>query len=237
MKTMLKNQLELTDAMIEQEHEALLNKLDAILNSLVAEPNGAKIISKCLRTQGLSVIVNFEVGFLNTDEEHFEFGSEVSGEFSSKDNKLYINYGTCGKYSIENVYQVKRALLVADVWKNISSIETALQMFTDSVSYKYTQLCADRQSLLYEIECVEAEARKHALSELENTLKIGSIVKYDESISYSYRQFKDWVDTWRICRVCEKTIKLKADHFDTIKQLDKQMFLAAIYNGTIHIIE
>lgn len=232
----IKAQLEMTDLLLEQERVALLEKVEFVLNKYIVSPHDAKLLRKSIRTEyGDNISIQFEVGFWNNEEQRVDFGSDLWGDFCTDKNKLRINYGTCGSYDSSETYQVRRVRLIADIWKNIEAIEAELLEITTIAQYRYRALVNERDDYHYQLSQIEAKQAENELREIEESLCVGDVLTYDESVSYRYRLFKDHVDTWRIIRVCDKTIKIKPDNFDEVRQLPKNKIVSLIKNNKLHV--
>ena len=125
----------------------------------------------------------FEIGFYNTDENRINFGSDLWIDYSSEKNELRINHGTCGYYSKADIYQVRRAKLLAYVWEHISEIESELKIFAESIAPTITNYENKRIQLESEIHTIERTVELAERNQIDESLVPGTRLAYVDNVN------------------------------------------------------
>lgn len=234
----LKAELDLEKEMYHVIYDDLIKELDVILNKWFINPFEATCTRRWFRENFSvdgAVDINFEVGFFNPKENRIDFGSDLWFCYRTDKQQLEVNYGTCGAHGKDEIYQVKRIKALAYVWEHIDEIEAELSEY----SAKVTPIVKSHNEKIYEIEHeirqIEHAIREENKKQLELSLHVGDIVTYAEDVNWSNKLFKDHVDTWKIHRICDKTIKVRADHLEATKQIEKNTFLNLMIDGKLLI--
>ena len=115
----LNAELDLIEAAQKQNVELLTKDLDNILNNYFVTPVESVVARRFIKHGCWSKDVEFyfEIGFYNPEENRIDFGSDTSFEYNSNKRELSVNHGCCGSFTKKNIYQFKRALLIAEVYK------------------------------------------------------------------------------------------------------------------------
>lgn len=236
----LRAELELEKEMYHVIYDDMIKELDVILNRWFINPFEATCTRRWFRENFRvdgAVDINFEVGFFNPKENRIDFGSDLWFYYSTDKQKLEVNYGTCGTHGKDAIYQVKRIKALAYVWEHIDEIESELSEY----SIKVTPIVKSHNDRMYELEhqisVVEQAIREEAMKQIEASLHIGDVVRYDESVWWPCKLFDDCADTWKIYKICDKTIKVKSKHSEVVKQLEKGNFLNLLLNKQISVIK
>ena len=230
-------QLELLNVAINTEHDKIQQRLINGIKNLILDVNEAYLVRAWIqKSHWEDLNINFEFGFWNTTENRVDFGSDCWCSWSSENHKLKLNYGTCGAYSSEDIYQVKRVKTISFIWDHIDEIESFLEsIFEDSE--KYRDLQKEEFKLELELVHIKEAERDAARSEIEKNLKIGQVLFYDKDIRCSNKLFNDLVDDWRISSITDKNIKLRSDALECSKLIKKEKIVNMIYMNTLHVKE
>lgn len=234
---MLEAQIELTQAAMNQEYNKIKEQAEQVIQSMIVLPHDA-VLQRCFIRTGFknNMEINFELGFWNTEEGRVDFGSDVWCEFDSSTEELRVNYGTCGSYSKKDAYQIRRVQLVADIWSKIHELEAKLLLIAKEDAQEYRRLENELYDYQHELEKIHKQQQEAKLLNIEKSLNIGDALEYIDDVRPSYRLFYAYAETWKIHRICEKTIKIKGEHTQIVKQLDKKQLINLIRDQKIQVV-
>lgn len=231
----LQEELNKVKTTLHEEHDKYLTKVSAVIDKWFVKPLNA-VCSRVYMQQGWRCdndTVQFDVGFYNETEQRVDFGSDVS--FYFENNKLHANYGTCGMYTKEDVYQIKRVKLLNYIWDNVNEIEQELLSIV-SVS---SVLLNEYRNTIYSIEAhirnLEEQARQAEKQEVEKHIVVGKELAYNQdcNLHRSYRLF-DSVCT--ITHVTPKTVTIRG-LYNNPRRVRKESLVDHIYKNYIKICE
>lgn len=193
-------------------YEQMITRLDSILNKWFVDPFGAKCLRRWFKEEFFpekSIYINFEIGFHNTEEDRTDFGSDMWFEYSGSSNQLKVNHGTCGSYSKEDVYQVKRILALAHVWNNIAEIERDLREYTSEVTPVVLGYYDTFSKLEKEITQVSSAIVNAEKEKIESSIHVGATLHYDTECHLHCRQ-KLFFDVCSVVKITPKFVTLSA---------------------------
>lgn len=234
---LLQADLEMTTAAINVEQEKLHNMIEEILMNSIVRAHDARITRKRIQSGfNEEIEIIFEIGFWNSEENRIDFGSDMWGEYSTRTNEVSLNYGTCGTYSKQDEYQVRRAMLIADFWSKIEEIE---KCFAEVVAKADVYLSLENKlyDITFKMDKIKEQDRESEIQAIEQQLSIGDILEYDESIYPRFRLFYAPTDTWCVTKVCDKTIKITCEETKVVRYLNKKHILNLIHSQKIKVIK
>lgn len=232
----LNAELDLIEAAQKQNVELLTKDLDNILNHYFVTPVESVVARRFIQHGCWSRDVEFyfEVGFYNPEENRIDFGSDTSFEYDSKKRELSVNHGCCGSFTKKNIYQFKRAMLIAEVYKNIDDIENAFQKLAEKCSnllYENDRRSADIEYKVKELELAEREKKR---KEVIDSIKVNDTLMYipDCKCWHSSRLFRTKVT---VTKITPKYVVIN-DGYNN-KRLDKNFVANHILEGYIEVNE
>lgn len=234
----LQANLDMTNELLRNECKKLHEEVSVLVNDLIAKECGAKVVRSWVRLKFLEEVeVHFELGFWDAKENKYDFGSDASFCFNSTNNYLETNYGTIGRYSKHDKYQVMRVNMTAHVFRHIDDIEEALRNIVAKVNNGvYRKLEEDVWNLERDIERIEQQQRHDAVAAIEAGLKVGQEIGYSKDIAPCYMLFDSKYKAWTIKSISERKIKLISNRGD-VRMLDKGQVLNLIYDNTLSVKE
>lgn len=232
----LNAELDLIEAAQKQNIELLTKDLDNILNEYFVMPVGGVVARRFIRHGCWSKNVEFyfEVGFYNPEEDRIDFGSDTSFEYNSEKQELSVNHGSCRSFTKKNIYQFKRAQLIAEVYNNIEGIEKAFQRLAEKCAkllYENDRRSADIEYKVKELELAEREQRR---KEVIESIKVNDTLMYvpDCKCWHSSRLFRTKVT---VTNITPKYVVIN-DGYNN-KRLDKDSVANHIIEGYIKVNE
>ena len=225
----LKAEIELHKKHISEIIRQISEKFSHTINTVMLKESGAQIIRDVdVRPYGDEIY--FEVGFYNPDEERIDFGSDMSFYYKIKSHKLSCNYGTIGSYTSDDIYQVKRVMLLASIWSNITEIEVALAEACSSI----IELEKPRSALNeceIELRSCERKIKEAELEKIMADLSVGDRFEYEPNFFKMFVR-RNYV---RNTQVIVKSIgpkKIKLEFLNgTVRMIDMSDFLNHIWNN------
>ena len=220
------------------EKQRLLDSLINLLNSLFVEQCGGHIRRYDIDFDFTdSTEIRFDVCFLNEKGEA-DFASDMDCRYSTYDNKLHINHGTCGEYTSNDIYLVKRIKLLNYIWENISTIEASLAELCEDCK-KLKTVVSWIGDISYEIKQIMAEIRKKKSDEIEKNLIEGIVVVYNNEVSFRNRILPDkpWFDKyeWEVIKVTPKFVTLVNITNNVEYKVRKETLVKEVVNEKIFI--
>lgn len=175
---------DLLESAYNAQYSYIMCELDTLINKWFVSPFNAKCLRMWLREEWLperGIIINFEIGFHNVEEDRTDFGSDISFMYSYKDNCLSANYGTCGTYNKNNIYQVRRVQTLTHVWNNINDIEAELGQFSEKITPVVIQYRDNIDSVEHEILAIQSHMKEERCAEIESMFRVGLRMTYCET--------------------------------------------------------
>lgn len=195
-------------------YDKMISNLDKIINKYFVEPFDAKCTRRWFREDFYpkrGIDIDFEIGFHNVEEDKLDFGSDMWFEYCTSKGHLKVNHGTCGYYSKEDVYQVKRIKALAHVWNHIYEIEAELGNYAAEVAPIVIDYSDRISDIEHEINNIEHQIRKQEEAEIEAAICVGTIMYYDPDCTLFGRQ-KHFFDTCKVTKVTPKFVTLTANN-------------------------
>ena len=222
--------IDLTNEVIATEYDKIHKMLmDRVNKFIIKDDKTVRCRARIESDWNDELRIYMEVGFFNDEENRVDFMSDFSCEFSSREKLLQINHGCCGYFSKHNKYIVARALLVADILNNIEEIEQALAEVTDEGKGNYMTAVDELNDLRYERGKILETIKNEEKEDIACSLKVGDILEYDSSVNRRYMLFPTDIDTWKITKICDKTIKISSIHCGN-KQIPKDKVVSLIHS-------
>lgn len=223
----LEAQRELIVEAYSVEYDTIIKDLDRIIDKYFVEPFDAECIRRWIREDFYperSIYINFDVGFHNVKEDRIDFGSDISFSYDSFKQSLQVNYGTCGAYSKDDEYQVKRVKTLAYVWENIDTIEEELNTY----AVRITPVVLNHYDTLHDIDrqisSIEQAITVQKKNDILKTIQVGSVVSNNENWS-PQRLFAGVCD---VIKITPKFVVLK-DSYDRIYRIKKEEIVNRIF--------
>jgi hypothetical protein len=124
-----------------------------------------------------NVEINFEVSFTDA-EGNYVFASDISFDYDSRTKLLSINYGTCGRFNENNIYQFRRIQLLNKIVTNISMIQSRLQDVAEKASETYIKKVWEGYEIDVQIQAIKSSLKKAELIKITQNLKPGKKYQY-----------------------------------------------------------
>lgn len=202
---------ELLQTAYSVKYEELLKGLDLIIDKYFIKPFNATCIRRWFREKfdgERGVYVNFELGFYNVEENRIDFGSDMFFTYDTSKQSLRVNYGTCGEYSREDEYQVKRVKTISYVWDHIDDIEAELNTYALNI----TPVVFDNYDNLYELDrkitSLEHEIKTQQKNIITESIQAGKVIFYNEGCTLYTRQ-RHFNGCCEVTRVTPKFVVMK----------------------------
>ena len=232
----LKAERELVQTAYSVKYDELIKGLDLIIDKYFVKPFNAKCIRRWFREEfhpERSVHINFEIGFHNVNEDRIDFGSDMYFRYDSFKQSLEVNYGTCGAYSKQDEYQVKRVKTIAYVWDHISDIEAELNNYAIEI----TPVVLDNYDKLYDIDheicSIEQEIQTQKKGDIAESIHVGKVIFYNEQVSLRASQ-KLFSGECEVTKVTPKFVVLK-NNFDREFRIKKEQIVSHAFQNYVTI--
>lgn len=169
-----------------------------------------------------------EISFVN-EEGKKDFGSDIDFDYESGKG-LELNVGCCGIYGKDDVYQVARVMLLANIWNNVNDIENELSNYDISCIRELCKLRSELDRQRREKEEVKRQARR---KEIEIQLQVNQIYK-DEKYGWQTKT----PQYMHIKSITEKNVIVEGVyHYGNENQyvdcktyrIEKESFISSIY--------
>ena len=191
----LSKTLELCNKRIRESKILITNKISDILHDRVLDHFESARLTRCQINEGFrnNIEINFEIGFINENGE-IDFGSDMNFEYDNVKNRLAVNHGTCGYFTIDNKYQVERIKLLNYIFQYIIEIESHLKYICDNDTETWLKYLNEYYQLTIEINDVKKSIEEDKVKTITDGLKVGHSYMYTEespcSIRIHYRALK-----------------------------------------------
>ena len=225
----LKAEIELHKKHISEIIRQISDELSRTINTVMLKDSGAQIIREVL-VRPYSDEIYFEIGFYNPDEERIDFGSDMSFYYNIKNHKLSCNYGTIGSYTSDDVYQVKRVMLLASIWSNINEIEAALaEACSNIVKLDEPQNALNECEM--ELSSCERKIKEAEIEKIRADLSVGDRFEYEPNF-FKIFVYRNYVRNTQVIvkSIGQKKIKLELVNGD-VRMIDISDFLNHIRNN------
>lgn len=237
MLTTLNADLELTKAEYSVRYDLMMEELSKIISRCITDRSDAVCTRKWFRSSmnpgHLEICMEF--GFHNSEENRIDFGSDIWTEFSTETGELKLNYGTCGIYSKQDIYQVKRIQLISYIWANIEHIEQELSKFSSTVTPVVVEFQNKKYALEKEIRDIEDKIKSEDLKQIENKLVEGVSLAYADNCSIKHFN-RLFYETCRVIKITPKFVTVINSH-NVESKIRKEQIVSNIYYKHIVMIE
>lgn len=157
-----------------------------------------------------NVEINFEVSF--TDPEgNYVFASDISFDYDSRTKLLSINYGTCGRFNENNIYQFRRIQLLNKIVTNISMLQSRLQDVAEKASETYIKKIWEGYEIDVQIEAIKASLKKAELIKIAQDLTPGQKYQYREESPADLRIYRYYHKPIIITKITPKLVFFTAN--------------------------
>lgn len=164
----------------------------------------------------------------------YDFGSDFTIEYEEVYNRLFINYGTIGRFTCDDIYQCERIRVLNAIVEN----RLAIEMELDALCKEMGELI-DLQNQAWEIES-EIQSIKRQISAMEveaieKGLTEGTVYKYNENAGRYHYMLPARGRWFTIVKITPKKVRLHiyGDHIETTYLVDKSQFIYQIKNSVI----
>ena len=184
-----------------------------------------------------NVEINFEVSF--TDPEgNYVFASDISFDYDSRTKLLSINYGTCGRFNENNIYQFRRIQLLNKIVTNISMIQSRLHDVAEKASETYIKKIWEGYEIDVQIEAIKASLKKAELIKIAQDLTPGQKYQYREESPGDLRVYRYTYKPLIITRVTPKMVFFTANpNGGTEYRCTKEVFVNHIYKDYLVAVD
>ena len=184
-----------------------------------------------------NVEINFEVSF--TDPEgNYVFASDISFDYDSRTKLLSINYGTCGRFNENNIYQFRRIQLLNKIVTNISMIQSRLHDVAEKASDTFIKKIWEGYEIDVQIEAIKASLKKAELIKITQNLTPGQRWHYIEECPRDLRLYRYTYKPLTITRVTPKMVFFTANpDGGTEYRSTKEAFVNHIYKGYLVAVD
>ena len=165
----------------------------------------------------------------------YDFGSDFTVEYEEVYNRLFINYGTIGRFTCDDIYQCERIRVLNAIVEN----RLAIEMELDALCKEMGELI-DLQNQAWEIESeIQSIKKQIAMMEfdaIDKHISEGTVYKYAENSGYRYHHLLPANGRWfSIVKVTPKKVRLHiyGDYVDNTYLVDRQQFVCQVKNQVI----
>ena len=194
------------------------------------------------------VHVNISDGFRNNVEIRIEiaftegvnrvFGSDLSLDYDSNTNLLSINYGTCGRFNKNNIYQFRRIELLNKIITNINFIEARLCDVCEKAHQTYIKKLEERYELDVQISALKSSIKKSEMINVINNLCPGQKWHYRDESPIDCRVYRFTHKPIIITKITPKFVFFTANlDGGTEYKCRKETFGAHIYAKYLEIVD
>lgn len=232
--------LDMVKEIIKTHKEAALAKLDEVITKYFLILPEARVTRRDVRPDmwhGIEFV--FDIGFWNEAEERIDFGSDFWGSYEQyKNHKLGINYGTCGTFHHDDIYQIKRLQLLGQVANTWDTINEELDKVAESCK-PYLEALDEMYKIEAEINSIKKEIVAARRAEVEKSLAIGVSLIYNEDIPTRERLFGTHDEPYYITKMTPKFVYLGLSP-DTVPDMcykvKKESLVSSLANNKINRI-
>ena len=174
-----------------------------------------------------------------TDSEgNYVFASDVSFDYDSRTKLLSINYGTCGRFNENNIYQFRRIQLLNKIVTNISMLQSRLNDVAEKASETYIKKIWEGYEIDVQIEAIKASLKKAELIKITQNLTPGQRWHYTEECPGDLRVYRYTYKPLTITRVTPKMVFFTANpDGGTEYRCTKEAFVNHIYKDYLVAVD
>lgn len=218
------------------KYTEIIKGLDLIIDKYFIKPFTGTCIRRWIQpgydSKG-GVYINFEIGFYNPSEGLVDFGSDMDFSYDSFKQLLEVNYGTCGRHSRHDEYQVKRVKTLAYVWDNIDNIETELNEYAIQIA----PVILAQEHELYDIDrkisSIKQEINIQKKNIIEESIHVGTVIFYNENVSLRASQ-KLFLGTCEVVKTTPKFVVVK-NNLGKVFRIRKEQLVSHAFNKYITV--
>lgn len=234
----LKAKEELLKGQVKAEKEYALSKLSNCAYNLISVP----CISKYLRgniSHGFredEIWINMEFGFWDEEKNEVDFGSTYTVYYDTISDKVSLNFGVIGQFTVDNFCQVKRLYSLNYIAHIGDELADALREVVSIAREGFIGTEIELGEVRYEIRNIEAEIANEQKEAIINSVKLGMTVERTDVSGSKYCSIPNhsWVtdNLWKVTKITPKIIWLTNSHGAEVR-VKKVDFAVCISTGVL----
>lgn len=174
----------------------------------------------------------FEIAFQTGNG--YDFSSDFTLTYEERYNRLFINYGTAGRFTCDDFYQCERIRVLNNIIANRLSIEMELQELCTKMD-EFITLQNQAWEIENEIQSIKKKLSAMEVEAIERGLTEGTVYKYTENAGRYHYMLPAKGRWFTLVKITPKKVRLHiyGDHIETTYLVDKSQFVYQIKNGVI----
>lgn len=231
----LQSKIELVQEVIDIEYSKLKQSIETVLMKYLESYEGV-VLKVNLGKDGDHIRAFGDVSFYNDTTKDIDFGSSFDFSFTPSQDGLRVNHGTCGYWGKQDVYQIRRVQVLANLFAHVEELEASLMDICKSdTAAVYNNHQKEYYNYAMELESIKSDQVEEEKKRLVDALRVNDVLVYDDSVGVKFRRFRSDIDTWCISKICDKTIKLTSK-LHRSKLIEKTVLADLLYRKSIIVM-
>lgn len=164
----------------------------------------------------------------------YDFGSDFTLTYEEVYNRLFINYGTAGRFTCDDFYQCERIRVLNNIVSNRLVIEMELEELCAKMG-EFIALQNQAWEIESEIQSIKKKLSAMEVEAIERSLTEGTVYKYTENAGRYHYMLPAKGRWFTLVKITPKKVRLHiyGDHVETTYLVDKSQFIYQIKNMVI----